>query len=67
MKRAKKKEIKVEIAGAACEHVKLEIPPGTKMNTRKPDLKDVKNVYVVYEVFYAESVVVSVSIGECWR
>lgn len=65
MKHGVKKAIKVKISGTECYDVSISMELGKLiLDKRLPELTDVKKIYVIYEVFYAQSVSVSVTIGE---
>ena len=66
MKHGVKKAIKVKVYGTECYDVSISMELGKLiLDKRLPELVDVKKIYVIYEVFYAQSVSVSVTIGEC--
>jgi len=65
MKHGIKKAIKVKIYGTECYDVSISMELGKLiLDKRLPELVDVKKIYVIYEVFYAQSVSVSVTIGK---
>ena len=65
MKHGVKKSIKIKINGTECFDVCLSMELGKLvLDKRLPELVDVKKIYVIYEVFYAQMVSVSVTIGE---
>ena len=60
-----KKSIKVKIQGTECYDVSLSMELGKLvLNRRNPDLHPAKHVYIIFEVFYANFMSVSVTIGE---
>lgn len=64
MKNGVKKSIKIKINGTECFDVSISMELGKLiLDNRLPELQDVKKIYVIYEVFYAQSLSVSVTIG----
>ncbi|XP_078489570.1 uncharacterized protein C11orf42-like [Ciona intestinalis] len=65
MKDGVKKAIKIKISGSECYDVSLSMELGKLvLDKRLPSLDGVKKLFVIFEVFYAQSVSVSVTIGE---
>lgn len=56
--------IKIQIFGAECFDVSLSVELGKlALNKQIPDLNTVKKIFIIYAVFYASSLSVSVTIG----
>ena len=59
-----KKSIKIKLDGVESYDVSLLLDSGAvQLDNSKPELKKTKKVYVIFEVFYARSASVSVTIG----
>ena len=64
MKNGVKKSIKIKINGTDCYDVSLTMELGKLiLDKTLPELNDVKKIFVIYEVYYAQSMSVSVTIG----
>jgi len=60
-----KKAVKIKVNGTECYDVSLSMELGRLvLDKRLPELNDVKKLYVIFEVFYAQSISVSVTIGK---
>ena len=65
MKNGVKKAVKIKISGTECFDVSISMELGKLvLDKRLPALADVKKLFVIYEMFYAQSVSVSVTIGK---
>lgn len=66
MRNGVKKAVKIKINGTECYDVSLSLELGKLMlDKRLPELKhNVKKIFIIFEVFYAKSITVSVTIGK---
>jgi hypothetical protein len=60
-----KKSVKVKVEGTKCFDVCLSMQLGQLMvDTTLQQMKDVKKIYIIYQVFYANHISINVTIGE---
>lgn len=68
MKNGVKKAIKIKINRTECFDVSLSLELGKLvLDKRLPELQDVKKVFIIFEVFYAQSISISVTLGKLER
>ena len=65
MKNGIKKVIKIKVNGTECFDISLSVELGKLLLNRDlPQLQSVKKIFIIYAVFYASSISVSVMIGK---